>query len=431
MALLDISLVTKALVNLIKASVMEKLVLSGTDFDVLPVPPDKLTEKSLGFHLYHVTEDTHYKNLPVPGNDVPSVRYVPMALSLYYQLTAHWTTLLDVEGNTYMEQKMMGCAVKALHDYPIIDDSTKVGGDQDENKIFPGDLQNSNNKLRIVLQPISHNDSVSFWTAGETRPQLSAYYQVSVVLLEPEEIQFRFGRVLEYGVHTFIGGAPRIESSRNTLLFPTPGGEERNVNLHPAQVPVGGQIAFTGSGFTGDSTLLLLKNPRWDKPVEADPAWNVIVSAGRVTAEVQETISGVAIFPGVYSAIIRVTKNSALSDGSMQTFEHTSNECPFTITPRIVTINTIDNIVWTVTGYAFMDANPPSTGSRIKEVQVYVSDTRLTLITAGSLNEGEFEITNANELRFRPQALDPGNYPVRIFVNGAESPPRWIEIASP
>ena len=69
------------------------------------------------------------------------------------------------------------------------------------------------------------------------RSKLSAYYEVSVVLLEPEDTQSRAGRVLAYGVTPLIEGAPRIDSSENTLSFTIPGDPDvREVILRPAQV---------------------------------------------------------------------------------------------------------------------------------------------------------------------------------------------------
>ncbi len=425
MALLNLSLVTETLTRLIRGYFVESPGWSGTAPTVSPRPPDKVDSDAVGIYLYHISEDPHYRNLPAPGSDAFPVRYVPMALNLYYQLTAHSTS-----DDTLLEQQMMGIAVKALHDYPVIDDSMTIDGDA----IFAPGLQGSDDRLRIVLQPVAHNEAVNYWTAGSSALRLSAYYQVSVVLLEPEESDVRAGRVLAYGVHTFLGGAPRLDTCRNTLLFTIPGeSTAREIMLQPAQAPVGDQVTFTGSGLTGHSTSLLLRNSNWDEPVEADTAWSVVVTSDSVSAVVQEAASGTDVLPGIYSAMVRVVRQSTLSSGEIREFEHVSNECPFAITPRIDEISApdVDNVV-TVRGYIFSHTDLSS-----DDVKVYLGGDRLTSGTAGALNPGEFAVIDPPplpdvlpilQLRL-PAGLTPGQFlPLRIFVNGAESPPNWVEI---
>jgi hypothetical protein len=428
MALLNLSLVTKTLINLLREYLIESPESkwkTGPGPPITQKPPDKvLDENTLCLYLYHISEDTQYKNLPAPGNDAPPIRYVPMGLNLYYQLSAHGS--FTDEDDSVLPQLMMGIALKAFHDHPFIDDSTRIN---EGDFILDEKLQRAGNKLRIVLQPIAHNEAVNYWNNSSSGPRLSAYYQVSVVLLEPEETASRAGRVLEYGVHTFIQGAPRLDYSQNLLTFKTPDGTDREIKLRPAQVPVGEPVSFYGSGLNGDSVSLLLKNNRWKEPVEADTAWAIAVSEDKIKTTVQENADGNVILPGIYAALVKVIRRSTLRDGSTRDFEHLSNECPFAIAPRIDSISpspvTVTDVV-TVKGYIFLH-------TELKEgaVQVYLGENRLTLKTSGTLDNGEFIIDSASELRFRPPAdLDPGLYPVRIFVNGTESPPEWIEVSS-
>jgi hypothetical protein len=455
MALLDLSLVTKTLMNLLEKVFKTSPEWSTVDTPSYPPisasPPDSLSDGSVGIYLYHISEDIHYKNQPSNGNDIPPVRHAPMALNLYYLLTAK-----APQDNTLDEQKMMGIAVKALHDYPLITDSTEIfiNSTSEYEKVLPDKIQGRDNRLRIVLQPLAHNEAVSYWTAGSSPLRLSAYYQVSVVFLEPEETKTRSGRVLSYGVHTFVEGAPRLDYSQNSLSFSAPGGlsEPREVLLRPAQVPVGGQVTFSGAGLTGDTMTLLLKSRIWAEPVEVDSAWRVAAEGDHISVTVQETISGQEIFPGIYSAVVKVVRHRRLSSGEMRSFEYLSNECPFAITPRIDSI-VLPAIADTgsVEGYRFRPyvdipptATPPEiTSLRIKaiksSVQVYLGSVRLTWWEDHSrpLAAGEFTVPDpvaANELQFRlpdpiPDGVAAGDVlPVRIFVNGAESPPNWIVI---
>jgi hypothetical protein len=428
MALSDLSLVTQALITLIRESFNVSPAWSTAPPTIAPEPPDRVSGDGLGFYLYHISEDGHYKNLPLPGNETPPVRYVPMALNLFYQLSAS-SSANDGSG-ALLEQQMMGIAIKAFHDYPFINDTTAING----TTIFPALLRGSNNRMKIVLQPIQPNEAVNYWTAGTSPLNLAAYYQVSVILLEPEQIQSRSGRVLAYSVYTFLKGAPRLENSENALSFTIPGeSEPREVTLRPAQVPVGDRITFTGTGLGGDRVSLFLKNIRWADPVEADPAWAIAATADEITADVQETAFTEVVLPGVYSAFITVTRQRTLPGGEIRGFDHNSNECPFMISPRIDNISAPDpNNIVTVRGYIFRHTAFP-----VSAVSVYLSDVRLTWRSpTNPLTPGDFTVADPPPgetlpvLQFRlPSGLVSGQVvPVRIFVNGAESPPEWITI---
>ncbi len=121
--LLDLSLVTSALVELLKAHIGQSSAWApglGTPL-VTAQPPDQLEPKTLGVYLYHVVEDPHLKNQPPAGPDNPPVRFNPMGLQLHYQLSALGEG--DAGLATLQEQLLIGAAMKALHDYPVIDDN--------------------------------------------------------------------------------------------------------------------------------------------------------------------------------------------------------------------------------------------------------------------------------------------------------------------
>jgi hypothetical protein len=434
MALLDLSLVTRALTSLIELSFKASPIWSSPGNLISPAispqPPDQLKKESIGLYLYHVSEDTKYKNLPSPGNDYPPVRYTPMGLNLFYQLTAHSTE--DLDTGSFIEQKMLGIAIKALHDYPIIDENTKITDLNDiGNYVFTDELKGKHNKFRIVLQPIEYRDAISYWTAGSSPLRLAVYYQVSVVILEPEESKTRSGRVLQYGVQTFIGGAPRINGCKNTISFNVPNKPEvHEVELSPAQVPPGQGIILSGTGF-GDGTVhLLLKNNNWKEIPEVDSLWDVKANDQSVTAIVQETITTATetfrVLPGIYSAIVQVTKTINLPDGSTRDIEHSSNECPFMISPTIDSISTPASIseLVTIKGYIFKNSAPA-----LDPVKLYIGGNALSEVSA-TPKAGEFNITDEAtiELMLPSDLKSKDYYPVRIFVNGSESPPNWIKV---
>ncbi len=427
--LLDISLVTQTLVNLIENHVKSSPAGAGiASLKVSAEPRDKLTGQStIGIYLYHVAEDAHFKNLPPPSADTPPVRYTPMGLNLYYQISAHSDTTGDP--GVQKEQLLMGLTMKALRDYPVIDDSTVIAG----NKIFPTDLQGTDNRFRVTLQPVLHNEAVNYWTAGTQPLRLAAYYQVSVVLLEPEKPTIRAGRVLKYGIFTFTRGAPRLDGSRSTISFTIPGeATVRAVEVQPAEAPVrnlatntGGEVIFFGTDLAGDETALLIKNKRLAEAIEVGSEWGVTATDEQIFAVIQPTAGLANMLPGIYSAIAKVVTRRMGPDKKIRAFIKTSNEAPFIVTPRIDTISApnAQGIV-TVTGGVFQDAALP-----VESVEVFAGANSLPLKAGAALNAGEFEVVNATTLRFRyPIAgVHSGEtVPFRLIINGAESAPNWV-----
>lgn len=432
--LLDLSLVTGALVNLIDKYIKATPVTLAGGFDVTPEPRDKLKgEHAIGIYLYHITEDAHFKNLPPTSADVPPLRYTPMGLSLHYQLSAF--SSLDGKTGVYKEQTLMGLAIKALRDYPVIDDSTEIG--PSPAKVFPDDLSHGDNRFRISLTPVLFNEALNYSTSGDRPLRLSTYYQVSVALLEPEKPTLRAGRVLKYGVFTFTRGTPRLDGSRATITFTIPGETSASkVEAQPAEVSVrnlvtntGGEIIFFGSDLAGDETTLLIKNKRFAEPIEVGMDWGVTATDDRVFAVVYPTAGSLTILPGMYSAAARVTTHQMDPDNKMRTFIKNSNEMPFIVTPRITNISAPAADVVTVTGAVFQDPVTPPEPETIESIEVFVGANKLPPAGNGGLNPGEFEVTDAGTLKFKfPIAgINTGEtVPFRLIINGAESAPNWV-----
>lgn len=443
MALLDLSLVTTALIKLLEAHISASSAWPFATWGLPSVsarPPDLLTAGSLGVYLYHVAEEAHTKNQAAVGRDSPPVRFTPMGLSLYYQITARGNGLDDVA--TLQEQTYLSCAIKALHDYPIVDDSTLV-----PHRLAPppaplappvavlqaAELDGRGNRLRITMQPVAYNDASTFWSGSSLVPRLAAYYQVSVVLLEPEKPTSLTGRVFQYGVQTFVGGAPRLDGSENTLDVKVPGLPAQQLTARPAEAPVGGQIAFTGYNLFGDATRLLIQHVRWPDRVEVDAGWGVIATDDRVFATVQQEADGRPIVPGLYSAQVKVVRRRTLPDGTTRDFGVGSNDTPFTISARIDTLTFVGD-AGTLTAYAFPTRDPLKPPVPPDAVQLCIGGamlTNVTPVTVGPtpvLEPGQFWIVDASTLALRlPAGLAAGRpVSLRLFVLGAESPPKWF-----
>jgi hypothetical protein len=424
MSLLDLSLVTTTLTTVVGQWIKQSpLKAALPSLAVSPLPPDKLTgNQTIGLYLYAVDENVQYKNVESPAYETlfPE-RFIPLGLNLYYQLTAHSDLVGDAAATT--EQTLMGLAMKVLRDYSRIDDSTTIAGA----KSFPIDLQGTDNVFRVSLQPVPFTEAMQYWNAGTQPLRLAAYYMVTPVLIEPDKPSSLRGRVLRYGVFSFVRGTPHIDTSQSAVQFHVPGEPSpRTILVHPAEAPVGGSISFLGTELSADSTTLLLNSRSFPQPVEVGLDWGVLATATQVTASIQPNAQVFAVVPGIYSARARVTETRVMPDGSTRAFAKLSNESPFLVTPQIAAISPPAGGTITVTGGVFKNA-----AIAADAIQVLVGSSVLQPKGALPLAAGEFEVTGATTLDFKFPAtgfVSGANAMLRIIVNGAESAPAWVKV---
>ncbi|MEM9190792.1 MAG: DUF4255 domain-containing protein [Myxococcota bacterium] len=411
---------TRTLVRLVAESIKASPIWPPAQLpNVSGLPPDQLTgDDAVGIYLYHLAEDPSYRNQDWSGRPLSPVRYSPLALNLHYVVSAHSEQLNDEA--PAREQLLMGLAVKALRDHAIINDGTSVGGVP----ILEPALLGSDNLLRISPQPVQPNEAVNYWTAGSKPLRLSAYYEVRVVLMEPQEPPAGGGRVFSYGVHTFLSGPPHLDTSRNRVTFQLPSETTpRSVDLQPAQAAPGDEVTFLGRDLGGGPLDLLVRASTWPEPLIADANWGVVGSGDRVFATVRSTLDGTAVLPGTYTAAAEVRKTLTLPDGSTRDIRQRSNITPFVITPGIDSIGPIVNDVFVVTGSTFQH---PELGPGT--VRAYLGADELQAGVQGSLNPGEFAIVDATTLELRLPGSAVVGVPLllRIRVNDSNSPPRWV-----
>jgi hypothetical protein len=428
MALLDLGLVTRCFTTLLT----ERIPTfpdwpAANNLQVSAGPPDLVNgANALSFYLYHVREDAHAKSQDWQVNDANPQRFKPMGLSLYYVMTPR-SNIGDVANRALADQLVMGLALKTLRDQSIIDDSTTVETGGGPVVVMPVAMRGRSNRLRCSLQPTMASDAAQYWQAGTNPLRLAAYYEVAATLLEPDEVRTRSGRVLMFGVHTFVRGEPRIERVTNVVEFTIPGEiEPRRVELSPAEAAYGQSLEISGADVKGDVTALLLNHRDFAEPAEADAAWNLRTDGSRLTVDVRAAAGGQAILPGIYGAIVRTTARKTLPDGSQRDFDSFSNQVGFAVAPAIIGVaGAAPMRIVTVDGF-----EPHLLGDG--ELMVFAGGSKLTRVAADPPGPGEF-FTPASPaaarttLRFRfPAGVAAGSLlPVRLVVRGAESGPWW------
>lgn len=422
MALLDLSLPTRSLVRLVDEFIKISPVKPSQSVIVTSLPPDKLQEvdNAIGIYLYHAVEEAAYKNLTWAKRPTDDPRFAPMGVNLHYIISAH-SSLTDQHG-PYREQLLMGMALKALHDYTIIDDFTEIGG----HKILDPSLIGDENTLKLSLRHVPANEAVSYWTAGSQPLRLSAYYEVSAVLIEPDEPTVARGRVLTTGIETFIGGLPRLSTSRSTLTFTIPGeASSRAVEVQPAQVAIGQELTLVGTGLGGGAIELRVRGPGWAEDVAVGPTWGVSAVSDLVFATVQSLIDARPALPGAYSASIALTRSNQLPNGQTHSTVVPSNETPFQIVPAVSSVGPVSaSGEFTVTGGLFADASLPPDSVRCSIADIVLVQH------AAPLAPGQFRVLSPTQIEMSlPPGAAPGSFlPFRIIINGAESAPKWVRV---
>lgn len=424
MALLDFSEVTLSLIELLRQAFGSSpawTAMMGPP-NIVPEPPARLNNEGVGVYLYHVLEKKEYGNFPASGNDSPPVRFLPTALTLYYQVSANSPMNENAGSGSINEQLMMSIAIKAFHDYPCLDDQSTISGAP----FFPAGMLGKENRIKISPLPVSYSDAVHNWTAGSAPMKLSAYYEVSIVFLEPEETTSYSSRVLTYGNFIFAGGAPFILSGQSILNFVLPGSAiVREVKVQPGQAAPGKTISLFGSGFNADEMGLKILPPGAKEVLLADAAWKVTVNAtNKITFTVQSTAikekdgTVAQLLPGIYSVQVLATRFLKLPNGEVRKLTNSSNQFPFIISPSI-TIGAIVGNKVAVTGFTFQDPTI---------IDIYLGADKLVLNAGGVFNPKEYRINSATSLDIAlPLPLITGQaFPVRMVIGGTESAPVWV-----
>ncbi|MFN6977006.1 MAG: Pvc16 family protein [Gemmobacter sp.] len=413
MPLLDLSLVTRSYTELIARQVeLSPAWQPRPRPTVSPLAPDQMPGAGLSFYLYHVLESAHARNAPPPHPGAGLVRHTPMGLELHFQMSP--VAAGPTANEMHEAQLLFGAALKALHDTPDLDDNTAVNGAG----IFQlVGLDGARNRFHLQMQTIPASEAVNYWTAGSTALRLAAYYSAAVIHLEPDSESRRSGRVLSYSVEAFPAGSPFISSTETTVDFTLPGGLAQSVTTSPAVVPLGGRLVVTGSGYTGQAVDLLLRGNSDAVPRVADAGWAVQAGPTRLTATVAPSIDGLAVLPGVYMVMVRTTR--MLSGRPVTT---RSNATAIQIAPALDTLTDLGGGSFRAEGGLYDDP-----GLEPDAVEVHVGTDVLGRVNAAP-GPGEFRVVSADRIDLAlPGGLTPGvTLPLRIFVNGAESPPHFV-----
>jgi hypothetical protein len=149
-----------------------KTLITGEDSISLESPAD-LDEQNdgtakLSVYLYRVVENPYNKNdPPVPGNG-QALRKPPLALDLYYLITPRLGAARD-------HHIVLGKVLQVFYDRCELEGSDLAGL-----------LAGADAQLRVVLNPVSLEETTRIWQAMELSYRLSICYLVRVVRIDSQ-----------------------------------------------------------------------------------------------------------------------------------------------------------------------------------------------------------------------------------------------------
>jgi hypothetical protein len=126
----------------------------------------------VSLYLYRVAEDPNTKNqYQVQGNGAQS-RKPPLTLDLYYLVT-------PLVGPPREQQIVLGKVMQVFYDRAILEGSDLVGS-----------LAASAEQLRVILNPVTLEETTRVWQALEMSYRLSVCYVVRVAMVDSTREQF-------------------------------------------------------------------------------------------------------------------------------------------------------------------------------------------------------------------------------------------------
>ncbi len=413
----DLSVVTDTLTRLVTTAWPSAPLWSPATpqfgVNVTGLSPDAVRQgqsTQLCLYLYHIDEDKAHENLfwnaQSQSAGGPPVRYQPMALDLYYLLTAF------AEGSYVQEQQAMSIALRVFHENPIVRGVDATGQPWE---------------VTLTLERRSYDELSRLWQATATALRVSAVYRAAVVLIEPEPAPPPGPPVSSISLAVEPGADPRspaLLSTQREVRCAVPSGDAVTFVQDPATLAAGQDAWLVGTGLaTTATTRLVLTGPVPGDGQSDVTTW--LLPPSQPASAIHRTIRlpGVtghppagAPAPGRYSIQMEVT-----AAGGTGTF--TTAGVPLTVAPGIDTAG--GTVLPAAAQYVISGS-----GFTPDATQVLLGTVPLQS-AGGTPGPGEFSVNPAGTAitLIPPAALPSGTYQIRVRVAQIEADPaHWLVI---
>lgn len=362
-------------------------------------PPDQIADgRYLNLYLYRVVESPFLKNQDLPGTGHPGAYgHPPLSLELHYLLTP----MGDDETDDLALQEMLGNAMLAIHDLPVVTEQVLRQGGGNPQPILDPVLIGEYEEVKITLEPISVEDLGNLWSAFMDPYRLSVAYEARVVQIEsrrPRRAVRPVGEPPEAGprVVAIPVNRPRVLA---LLVQRAPSFDDE---APIAYARIGDRLVLEGTALHPTESIARLGPVRVEQFAAGSTAERLLIELGDET----DLHAGVHLLQ-----VVRQVRLSEEGDGQPRPILE-SNVVPFALAPGIEGVTPT--------------AGPPGTEVTITGSRLFHEDLVSTIIVGDrqySLTnpEGADPVQSSEEVKITIGEQETGTHRVSARVNGIES----------
>lgn len=390
---LAIAAVTETIIRILFEGV--NAAIPGTTVTARPLDKARngVTGNQINIFMYQVEPNTAWRNQDMPIKVRPGESAAPpLALNLHYLITAYGQNEDDNHGH-----QVLGHAMSLLNDHPLLNP------DEIEAALPQSDLNNQFERVRISLQPLSLDETSKLWSAFQTQYRISAAYQVAVVLIESDRPSRAALPVLSRG-----------ESDVGPLVvaFASPVLSELRPPVPQPAVRMGEDLTLTGHNLSQEGLVARCRHPRLESiqeltPMEGGTSKQILLHLPGVPEDSDAMLNWM---PGFYSLEL------ALSRPGLPAW--TSNSLAFALAPTI-TVSPLTAPAGDVT--LTITCTPRL--SPEASVRLLFGDRQIEPQTITNPPLTPPDPPPPTELTFLVEGASPGEYVLRLRVDGVDSLP--------
>ncbi|MCC5604910.1 DUF4255 domain-containing protein [Nostoc favosum] len=357
-------------------------------------PLDKVRDSTVSsgdqvnLFLYDTQINPAWRNMDIPSQVKPGEtggQLLP--LNLYYLLTAY------AQNDDFPEptsHRLLGVAMSVFNDHPKITSADiRAALPTTDSSEYDLDLQEE--QLRIVYQPLSVEEAFNLWSTFQVPYRVSAAYEVSVVLIESSLSAKTPLPIIR------LQSDDRGPILQSNLLSPLPTLVSLQLPNQQASARLGDILIL--NGFHLDSENIVISFIRLEISLEVPP----LAERTATYIKVQLPDEPENWAAGLYSVVVKVTPTGEPS--------RTTNELSFALAPKILDI---------IPRQATADANGEVTLTLILSPQVRPRQ-RVALLLGDREVLAQPHPTQTDRLEFRIAGVTPGEYFVRVRIDGVDS----------
>ena len=336
---------------------------------------DETRPNQLNLFLYQVMPNTGWRNQDLPSTRSSETGSPPLALDLYYLLTAFGLNDDDALGH-----QLLGQAMSILHDHPVLNRNSI------RDALAGNDLHEQIERIRITHEPISMDDLFKMWTTFQTEYRISVAYKATVVLINSQRPLRAPVPVLNFNL-----------TAQGNLLSPYPTITNIRLPNNAPAIRLGETLSIQGHHLSGDEVTVLFETEHFSEALSLTPSANATETNIDITLP-NDNEAQTNWVAGLYRVKVQVVNGNDIRE---------TGTFGLSIAPRITSLS----------------PNPISLSSSnplIVETQPQIQSNQQPQLLLGSQPLIPQSIVN-QQLSFDLTNLDEARYLCRLRVDGVDS----------